>query len=172
MSLLQIVTATPDRYAAIAELNRAAFGSNAEGALVSRLRDNGLVLAERIALDVDEVVGHIVFSGLSVEIEGRAVRAAALAPMAVHPDRQRNGIGSRLVQDGLAVLRSIGCEAVIVLGHPDYYPRFGFSAALTEGLTAPFRGKAFMALELIPGTVDGHTGSVTYPDAFGIVQKL
>jgi putative acetyltransferase len=127
-----------------------------------------LVLVERVALDAGEIVGHILFSRLGVEIEGRVVRAAALAPMAVSPDRQRQGIGSRLVQDGLAELRSIGCEAVIVLGHPGYYPRFGFSAALAEKLAAPFRGEAFMALELMPGALDGHAGSVTYPDAFGI----
>jgi hypothetical protein len=91
MSLLQIVTATPDRYTAITKLNRAAFGSDAEGALVIRLRDDGLVLAERIAFDVGEIVGHILFSRLGVEIEGRAVRATALAPMAVHPDRSAPG---------------------------------------------------------------------------------
>ena len=147
----QIVTVTPDRYAAIADLNHATFGSDAEGALIARLRDDGLVLVERAALDADELVGHILFSRLKVEIEGRAVRSAALAPMAVRPDRQRQGIGSRLVQDGLAELRPIGCEAVIVLGHPGYYPRFGFSAALAEKLDAPFRGEAFMVLELTPG---------------------
>jgi putative acetyltransferase len=64
--------------------------------------------------------------------------------MAVRPDRQRQGIGSRLVQNGLAELRSIGCQAVIVLGHPGYYPRFGFSAALVEKFAAPFRGKALL----------------------------
>jgi putative acetyltransferase len=114
--------------------------------------------------------GHILFSRLGVENEG-AVRAAALAPMAVRPDRQRQGIGSRLVQDTLAELRSIGCQAVIVLGHPGYYPRFRFSATLAEKFAAPFRGKAFMALELMPGTLVGHAGSVIYPDAFGIAQR-
>jgi len=115
---MEIVTATPDRYAAIADLNRTAFGSDAEGALIARLRDEGLVLVERVALDADGLVGHILFSRLDVEIDGRKVSSAALAPMAVRPDRHRQGIGSRLVQDGLAELRSVGCEAVIVLGHP------------------------------------------------------
>jgi putative acetyltransferase len=168
---MQIVTVTPDRYAAIADLNHTVFGSDAEGALIARLRDDRLVLVERVALDASELVGHILFSRLKVEIEGRAVRSAALAPMAVRPDRQRQGIGSRLVQDGLAELRPIGCEAVIVLGHPGYYPRFGFSAALAEKLDAPFRGEAFMGLELTPGVLGGYAGSVTYPDAFGIVRN-
>ena len=167
---MQIVMAIPDCYAAIADLNRAAFGSDAEGALIAQLRDDGLVLVERVALDAGELVGHILFSRLDVEIEGRAVRSAALAPMAVRPDRQRHGIGSRLVQDGLAELRRIGCEAVIVLGHPGYYPRFG-SSALAEKFDAPFRGEAFMALALMPGALDGHAGSVTYPDAFRIVRN-
>jgi putative acetyltransferase len=167
---MEIVTATPDRYAAIAELNHTAFGSDAEGALITRLRDGGMVLVERVALDADGLVGHILFSRLNVEIDGRTVRSAALAPMAVRPDRHRQGIGSRLVQDGLANLRSVGCEAVIVLGHPGYYPRFGFSAALAAKLNAPFRGEAFMALALVSGALSGHAGSVTYPDAFRIVR--
>ena len=167
---MQIVTVTPDRYAAIVDLNRAAFGSDAEGVLIARLRDESLALVERVALDADELVGHILFSRLEVEIEGRAVRSAALAPMAVRLNRQRQGIGSRLVQDGLAELRRIGCEAVIVLGHPGYYPRFGFSAALAEKLDAPFRGEAFMVLELTPGALRGYAGSVTYPHAFDAVM--
>ena len=155
----------------IADLNRIAFGSDAEGALIARLRDDGLVLVERVALDADGLVGHILFSRLDVGIDGRTVSSAALAPMAVRPDRHRQGIGSRLVQDGLAELRRIGCEAVIVLGHPGYYPRFGFSAAVAERLDTPFRGASFMGLELIPGALDGQAGSVTYPNAFGIARK-
>lgn len=161
---MQIVTVTIDHYAAIADLNRTAFGSDAEGALTARLRDDGLVLVERVALDAGELVGHIMFSRIEVEIEGRAVRSAALAPMAVRPDRQRQGLGSRLVQDGLAELGPIGCEAVIVLGHPGYYPRLGFSAALADKLDAPFRGEAFMALELTPRALGGYAGLVTYPE--------
>jgi putative acetyltransferase len=169
---MEIVTATPDRYAAIADLNRTAFGGDAEGALIARLRDDGLVLVERLALDLDGLVGHILFSRLDVQIDARAVSSAALAPMAVRPDRHRQGTGSRLVQDGLAELRSANnCEAVIVLGHPGYYPRFGFSAALAAKLNAPFKGEAFMALALVPGALDGHSGSVTYPDAFRIVRN-
>ena len=167
---MEIVT-TPDRYATIADLNRTAFGSDPEGALIARLRDDGLVLVERVALDADGLIGHILFSRLDVEIDGRTVSSAALAPMAVRPDRHRQGIGSHLVQDGLAELRSVGCEAVIVLGHPRYYPRFGFSAALAAKLDAPFRGEAFMALALMPGALDGHAGLVIYPDAFRIVRN-
>jgi putative acetyltransferase len=170
-NIVQTFPATPDHHTDIARLNRSAFGSDAESALIACLRGSGLVLAERVALDVGEVVGHILFSRLSVKIDGRPLRAAALAPMAVRPDRQRRGIGSRLVQDGLADMRSSGCQAVIVLGHPDFYPRFGFSADLAVKLVAPFKGETFMALELVPRTLDGHAGSVTYPNAFRIVRK-
>jgi len=168
---MQIVTVTPDCYSAIADLNRAAFGRDVECALIARLRNDGLVLVERVALGAGELIGHILFSRIEVEIEGHAVRSAALAPMAVRRDRQRQGVGSRLAQDGLAELRCIGYEAVMVLGHPGYYPRFGFSAALAEKLDATFRGKAFMVLELTPGALSGSAGSVTYPEAFDIVRK-
>ena len=169
---MEIVAATPEHYAAIADLNRTAFGSDAEGTLIARLRDDGLVLIECAALDAGGLIGHILFSRLDVEIDGHKVSSATLAPMAISADRQRQGVGSRLVQDGLAELRSANnCEAVIVLGHPGYYSRFGFSAALAAKLNAPFRGEAFMALALLPGALDGHAGSVAYPDAFRIVRN-
>jgi len=88
--------------------------------------------------------------------------------MAVRPDRQGRGIGTRLVAEGLPILRERGRTAVIVLGHVRYYPRFGFSAELARKLVSPFPGEAFMALELVPGALSGHVGSVRYPAAFGI----
>ena len=166
---MEIVAATPEHYAAIADLNRTAFGSDAEGTLIARLRDDGLVLIECAALDAGGLIGHILFSRLDVEIDGHKVSSATLAPMAISADRQRQGVGSRLVQNGLAEL--VDCQAVIVLGHPGYYSRFGFSAALAAKLNAPFRGEAFMALALLPGALDGHAGSVAYPDAFRIVRN-
>jgi putative acetyltransferase len=99
------------------------------------------------------------------------VTAASLAPVSVQADRQRKGIGADLVREGLAALRAQRCEAVIVVGHPSYYARFGFSAALARKLTAPFKGEAFMAMELTPGSLSGHAGSVSYPAAYGVVQN-
>ena len=104
---------------------------------------------------------------LRAEMDGRTIRAAALAPMAVQPDLQNQGIGSKLVEEGLKVVRERAFDGVIVLGHSAYYPRFGFSAELARRLAAPFSGEAFMALELVPGALDGSMGSVSYPAAFG-----
>ena len=147
----------------------AAFGGTYEVALVRGLRAAGLVTASLVAEDDGHsIVGHVLFSELGVEIEGRPVPAAALAPVAVRPDRQRQGIGTRLVHEGLAAARDAGAEAVVVLGHAAYYPRFGFSAALARHLEAPFHGDAFMALELVSGALAGTRGSVTYPPPFGI----
>ncbi len=153
---------------AIREVNALAFGSTEEADLVDRLRADGLVLASLVACDDGEVVGHILFSTLPIETAGRGVKAASLAPMAVRPERQRQGIGSALVRRGLEVCRALGLDGVVVLGHPSYYPRFGFSAEGARRLEAPFSGPAFMSLELVPGALDGVSGRVRYPPAFGL----
>jgi putative acetyltransferase len=100
-------------------------------------------------------------------MDGKAVSAAALAPVCVRKDYQRRGIAAQLIQHGLAALRERGCQAVDVLGHPSYYPQFGFSALLARKLAAPFDGDAFMALELVPNALAGCAGSVSYPSHDG-----
>ncbi len=151
---------------AIRRLNRLAFGGPFEAGLVDRLRSEELVLSSLVADEGDAIVGHILFSDLSVTIDGWRVHAAALAPMAVEPQRQRQGIGSALVRAGLAAVARRSVEAVFVLGHPAYYTRFGFSAALAARLTSPYGGEAFMAIELVPDALRGTGGGVRYPDAF------
>jgi putative acetyltransferase len=158
----------PGDIEAIAALNRAAFGGEEEVEIIARLRRDGLVALSLVERDAGVIVGHILFSDLDVTVDGRAIRSIALAPMAVESTRQRRGIGSRLVRHGLNTLKDRGYEAVIVLGHPEYYPRFGFSAALAAKLAAPFSGEAFMALELEPGALAGASGAVRYPRAFRI----
>ena len=158
----------PSDAAAIAALNRAAFGGGYEADLIARLRADRLVIASLVAQVRAKIVGHILFSMLPTKMDGRTIRAAALAPMAVQPELQNQGIGSKLVEEGSRTVRERGIEAVIVLGHPAYYPRFGFSADLARRLAAPFSGEAFMALELVPGALDGSMGSVSYPAAFGL----
>ncbi len=151
---------------AITRLNDEAFGGTYESRLIDDLRTAGLAAIELVA-DEQAVIGHILFSALDVTVDGAAVRALALAPMSVKPERQRSGIGSTLVRAGLERSRTQGWQAVIVLGHRDYYPRFGFSAALAQPLEAPFSGPSFMALELESGALQGGAGRVVYPPAFG-----
>jgi PPOX class probable FMN-dependent enzyme len=129
-----------------------------------------LVPVELVAVENDDIVGHILFSVLATTIDRQTVPALALAPMAVRPDRQRRGIGSALVRAGLDLARDRDWRAIIVLGHKGYYPRFGFSAALARPLEAPFSGDAFMALELAPDALRGEKGRVTYPPAFGVTN--
>lgn len=150
----------------IREVNRLAFAGDEEARLVDRLRADGEFIVSLVAVDDDAVVGHALFSRLPIERGGDVVRAAALAPVAVRPDRQRQGIGSALIRRGIALCRERGCAAVVVLGHPEYYPRFGFSAGRAANLRAPFSGPAFMALELESGALAGG-GEVRYPPAFG-----
>ena len=121
-----------------------------------------------VAIEKGQVLDHVLFSELSTETTAGTLRAAALAPLAVLPEHQRQGIGSALVRAGLAACRKRGVAALVILGHPDYYPRFGFSAAAARPLRAPFRGPAFMAMELVPGCLDGVIGTVRYAEAFGL----
>jgi len=153
---------------AIAEVNRLAFGGPDEAVLVDRLRTDGDVIASLVAEDDGAVVGHILFSPLYIEGAPVRVNAVALAPMCVRPEWQREGIGSALVKRGLARCRERGMEAVFVLGHPEFYPRFGFRTDLAARLKAPFSGPAFMALELKPRSLDLSDGRVHYARAFGL----
>lgn len=155
---------------AIAHVNDIAFGTPGEARLVRALRDARVVAIELVAVEDARVVGHILFSVLEVAVDGRAVKALALAPMAVEPSRHHRGIGSELVRAGLGRARADGWEAIIVLGHPGYYTRFGFSAAQARHLQTPYAGDAFMALALQSGALDGQRGSVVYPAAFAIVD--
>ena len=153
-------------HSAIDALHRTVFRGSGEAMLIEALRGEGLVLVSLVAVRDEKVVGHIMLSTLQLKVEDRDVAAAALAPLAVSPGLQRKGYGSSLVKAGIEAVRVTGCGAIIVLGHPDYYRRFGFSADLTRNLIAPFRGPAFMGLELSPGVLAGREGSVTYPPAF------
>lgn len=150
-------------HAAIARINELAFGKSDEAALIARLRADGDVLFELVSETDGGVDGHILFSRLWAD---RPELFAALAPMAVHPDRQRSGLGSALVRTGLQNIREYGVRGVLVLGHPAYYPRFGFAAETAARVAAPYAGSpAYMALALEDGAFDEPI-SIIYPDAF------
>ncbi len=161
---------TPGDYEPIAVVNRRAFDQEEEGLLIEKIRgmdgfDPSLSLLAEIEGDV---VGHILFSPIHIETESGNVPALALAPMAVLPEYQKRGIGSQLVRAGLDVSRQAGHAIVVVLGHPDYYPRFGFQRASQFGVRSPFDvpDDAFMVQGLIPKALDAVTGVVRYPSAF------
>jgi putative acetyltransferase len=143
-----------------------AFGGTSESGLVARLRKAALVALSLVAADEEQIVGYVMMSRLAAQVGGRPVRALALAPMAVRPDRQRRGVGSRLLSTALDRCRAGGAEAIFVLGHPAYYARFGFAADLAAKITSPFAGPNFMGLELVPGALSGTSGTVVYPPAF------
>jgi putative acetyltransferase len=149
-------------------VNEGAFGQPTEADLVDKLRESCEEYLLLVAED-DEVVGQIVFTPAVVEGPERRIVGMGLAPLAVAPDRQRQGIGSALTRRGLEILRERGCPFVIVLGHPEYYPRFGFERASAYGLKCQWEGipdEAFMVLILDAGVMEGVSGVAAYRDEF------
>ena len=165
---MEIRKEMPADYDDISALLDLAFGGTEESGLVERLRAQDAVIAALVATGKGRVLGHVLFSELPIETGGETLRAGALAPLAVAPERQRQGVAAALVRAGLEACREHGVTAAVVLGDPDYYRRFGFSSEAARNLRAPFSGPAFMALELVPGCLDGVTGTVRYAEAFGL----
>jgi putative acetyltransferase len=149
---------------AIRSVLDAAFGRGHEGDIVEHLRDDGDVMFELVEEEAGEITGHVAFSRLWADSINLY---AALGPVAVRPDMQNKGSGDRLIRLGLETVKEFGAHAVVVLGHPTYYPRFGFTAAAAAQVSCPYSGlPAFMALELEPGALHGPV-TLAYPDAFG-----
>lgn len=158
-----------DDIPAIRAINEAAFGPPAEGAVVDAIRAGCTDMLSLVAEEEGEVVGHILFSPASATGPDGPVVGMGLAPMAVAPGRQRQGIGSDLVRAGLDVLRQRGCPFVIVLGHAEYYPRFGFEPASRHGLACQWDGvpdDVFLALMFDADAMDGVQGIARYRDEF------
>jgi putative acetyltransferase len=168
-----MITVRPERpedIAPVRAVNELAFGQPLEAGLVDALRQSCRDALSFVAVDDDdEVVGHILFTPVTIETEGRSVRGMGLAPMAVRPGRQRQGTGSQLVRRGLDALRERSCPFVVVVGHPEYYPRFGFERASAHGIASQWAGvpeDAFMALILDAGAMSGVSGIAKYRDEF------
>jgi len=149
-------------------VNRAAFGRPEEADLITDLQREGADLISLVAELDDKIVGHILFTRMTIETQHGSIPAVSLAPMAVLPAHQIQTIGSQLVRRGLTELRQRGERIVLVLGHTNYYPRFGFSPDKARMLKSPFPPDAFMALELADGTLSGVEGTVRYAAAFGL----
>lgn len=160
----------PEDIKAVREINRLAFGQDAEARLVDRLRADGLVITSLVAVEGDRIIGHILFSELPIETDSTVIRGAALAPMSVVPSHQKQGIGSSLVREGLEECQRRGVGVVIVLGHLEYYPRFGFSAEKAKCIGSKYSGTHFMAVELVPHVLDGVVATARYPPAFAEVD--
>lgn len=158
----------PDDAMAVRRVLLAAFETAAEADLVARLRTDVEGYLAWVASDGDEVVGHVAFSPLT--LDGTACGGMGLAPLAVAPTQQRRGIGGALVRAALATLREQGCGFVALLGHPDYYPRFGFVPASRHGLRSAQWPDApdavVMALVLDADRLPPHGGALRFAEPF------
>ena len=153
------------------EVNAEAFETEEEAHLINALRNSGCtyisLVAEAGTNTEINVIGHILFT--PVELSGdNKLKIMGLAPMAVFSQHQNKGIGSSLVEAGLERCKSKGYDAVVVLGHPDYYPKFGFVPSVKYGIKSEYDvpDNVFMILELVPGSLENYTGVIKYHDAF------
>lgn len=157
---------------AIRRVNELAFGRPEEAQLVEKLRAAAASTLSLVALQNEQVVGHVLFSPITIRAEdGSSVAAVALGPVAVLPEWQNQGIGGALIRQGLAECQASGHELVIVLGHREYYPRFGFVAAAKHNIyyTQLLPEGVFMVAELQPQALKNVRGIVHYHPAFADV---
>lgn len=163
---MRIRAEVPRDYLSVHQITAAAFGVETEAKLIGVLRAQASPVVSLVAEDNGTLAGHILFSPVS--LPGSEALAMGLAPMAVTPLRQRRGIGSALVRAGLARCQELGAVAVVVVGHPEFYPKFGFSPAERFGLKCEYDvpAGAFMATELHAGALRGASGTVKYHAAF------
>jgi putative acetyltransferase len=167
---MRIRQEAPGDEAAIHALNVAAFETPAEAQLVDALRTQAEPFISMVAEDSGQIVGHILFTPV-VPVKSPGNGLVGLAPMAVQPELQRQGIGRQLMQAGLDRCRHEGVLAVVVLGHPDYYPHFGFIPASRFDIQCAYDvpDEAFMAMELIPDSLQNVSGSIEYLPAFDLL---
>jgi len=149
-------------------INQQAFAGDADANLVEALRNSGIPLISLVAEENSQLIGHILFSPVTLAGQKNAPPIAGLAPMAVLPERQGQGVGSRLVTEGLEYCARAGYVAVVVLGHPDYYPRFGFVPASNFNIRSEYNvpDEVFMLKELLESALRGIKGTIQYHAKF------
>jgi putative acetyltransferase len=158
----------PDDITIIRKVNEAAFDTSAEAGLVDALRDNDAISLSLVALLNESIVGHILFSPVVIESKDSNLDAVGLGPMSILPAYQGRGIGSRLVEAGLETCTTLGHAAVVVLGHPEFYPRFGFVPSTQYGIISEYDvpPEVFMVKELVKNTLKGRAGTAKYHQLF------
>ncbi len=160
----------PEDFGSIRELTVTAFdGRTEEADLVEALRTGRDMLLALVARSAEEVVGHVAFSRLMVEDPTGETGAVGLAPIAVRPDLQNQGLGARLIEAGCSELLALGESVVLVVGSPSYYTRFGFSVEAAERYPSAYSGPYFMA-RFLQDPAMSPRGKVTYPEAFELVN--
>lgn len=166
--MIEIRKEIPSDIEAIRYVNEQAFETNAEAVLVDRMRDKGVVILSLVAVDDDKIVGHVLFTPVTIEPENASYDAITLAPIAVLPEYQRRGIGGWLIERAFEECKSLGHNIVLLIGHPEYYPRFGFVPARPKGLISEFEvpDEAWMVAELTEGALDGISGEVRFQPEF------
>jgi putative acetyltransferase len=169
--MLVVRAEVPGDIPTIRRINESAFERPNEGDLVDALRRAAGTYLSLVAEQNGKVVGHILFTEVRVESDAGSWNAVGLAPMAVVPEYQRQAIGSLLVRSGLDACARQGHTLVVVLGHPTYYPRFGFVPAAPKGLRCEYTvpDEVFMVAELVPGALNGRGGLVRYRPEFSKV---
>ncbi|HYD11265.1 MAG TPA: N-acetyltransferase [Allosphingosinicella sp.] len=158
--------AEPGDAAGIRAVHEAAFPTPVEADLVEALVREGDAIVSLVAERQGGIVGHVLLSRMQVTADGRTLRALGLGPVGVLPGYQGGGIGAALIEAGLAIARATGEEIVFLLGEPDYYARFGFSAETAAPFASPYAGPYFMALPLRPGFAAPARGKAAYARAF------
>ena len=168
---IEIRKETKNDFSDVYNLNEVAFEQDAESKLIGLLREREDFIPElsNVALIDNNIVGHILFTKIIIsDNNGNEFDSLALAPMAVIPEFQGRGVGGKLIKNGLNTARSLGYKSVIVLGHKDYYPKFGFEMASKWNIKAPFNvpDEVFMAIELVENSLENVSGIVKYPKEF------
>ena len=167
--MINIRQEQPEDFQAIRTLNEEAFGGPEEANIIEKLRSDCPDMLSLVAVCEDRIVGHILFSPAVIETDNGPVEGMGLAPMAVLAEYQNRGIGRKLIESGLDILRERVCPFIIVLGHPDYYPRFGFERASVYGLRCQWQGvpdEAFMVIFFDETLKQGVSGIARYRDEF------
>jgi len=159
---------TQEDLALIHHVNQEAFARNHEADVVDRLREQGALIISLVAVQDSAVLGHIAFSPIDIASERSSFKGLALGPLAVLPSHQNKGTGSQLVRPGLEECRRLGHKVIVLVGHLDYYPRFGFVPARAKGLECEFQvpDEAWMVLEIGEDALAIRQGKVSFHPEF------